>query len=115
LAISGTVGVVGLLLAFLPQINSDGAAWRTTLEVVGVLCVLTSCVINVCILMVRLRSAGVIGGQDPSVRSGRPRRLGQYLGLIYRDDGSWRPGPSRPRPEPLQASIPDEDSDHQRW
>jgi hypothetical protein len=57
MAISGSVGVVGLLLVFLPQINSDGSAWRTTLEVVGVLCALTSCAINVRILAVRLRSA----------------------------------------------------------
>jgi hypothetical protein len=57
MAISGTVGVVGLLLVFIPQINSDGSAWRTTLEAVGVLCALTSCVINVRILMIRWRSA----------------------------------------------------------
>jgi hypothetical protein len=57
LAVSGTLGVVGLLLVFLPQVNSDGSGWRTTLEVVGVLCVLTTCAINVRILVVRSRSA----------------------------------------------------------
>jgi len=37
-----------------------------------------------------------VGLYDP--RMGKLRRLAQNLGLVYRDDGSWRPFGVRPRP-----------------
>lgn len=42
--------------------------------------------------------------------TGELRKLGQYLGLIYRDDGTWQLGPGRRRepPAPKSGSDPRE-------